>query len=425
MLYSVESQHALLKRYITSSQGDLLTVWLQIRQAVSSQIENIKTNAARERIQTPLHLNRVQYQACFGYITNTALRLADLNYQSAEKPLKPCTGVFKRTTGLPCAHKINDIQFAKESLYPSDFHRHWHWDRYVSLAEPVLEPLRIVSYSASTSSRTQSTRRIPSGFEASETRERRCGLCNQPGHTRASMRCTVNIRRLQAEFAPHEPLESTLDPELASQVIPRATVQAILDSASRSTSQSALQSALQSVLDTGNPQFIPKETIQRILESHPAPPPTEPVRELTPDTRPIWPGRIELIYKQYIVEKEAWLTAHPTVRPSNYREKRGLESYSPRWCKEQSRYLPDHRIDLETETILKGRPHWTTEEIYAWLDYEALQEQEVERQVEAELIAAGGFGQSRERGIRGVYGRIETDFQALKEQYRFVGITVD
>ena len=174
-----------------------------------------------------------------------------------------------------------------------------------------------------------------------------------------------------------KPLESASNSE-ASQVIPRATVQAILDSASRSTSQSALQSALQSVLDTGNPQFIPKETIQRILESHPTPPPTEPVRELTPDTRPIWPGRIELIYKQYIVEKEAWLTAHPTVRPSNYREKRGLESYSPRWCKEQSRYLPNHRIDLETETILEGRPHWT-----------------------------------------------ETDFQALKEQYKFVGITVD
>jgi hypothetical protein len=42
-------------------------------------------------------------------------------------------------------------------------------------------------------------------------------------------------------------------------IIPRATVQAILDSASRSTSQSALQLALQSVLDTGNPQLIPKD----------------------------------------------------------------------------------------------------------------------------------------------------------------------
>jgi hypothetical protein len=54
------------------------------------------------------------------------------------------------------------------------------------------------------------------------------------------MYCTVNICRLQAEFTLHEPLESTLDPELASQVIPRVTVQVILDLASRSTGQSAL-----------------------------------------------------------------------------------------------------------------------------------------------------------------------------------------
>jgi hypothetical protein len=235
------------------------------------------------------------------------------------------------------------------------------------------------------------------------------------------MRCTVNIRRLQAEFAPREPLAR----ESTSQVIPRATVQAILDSASQS--QSALKLALQSVLDIGSPQFIPKETIQWILES-PAPPPKptpEPTREPTPDTRPIWPGRFELIYKQYLVEKEAWLTTHPAVRPSNYREKRGLESYSPRWCKEHSRYLPDHRIDLETETILEGRPHWTTEEIYAWLDHDALKTQEVEEQVEAELIAARGIGQSRERGIGGLWSRLEADNEALQEQYRFVSNTVD
>jgi hypothetical protein len=38
----VESAHALLKRYITSSQGDLLTTWYQIELAVSSQIKTIK-----------------------------------------------------------------------------------------------------------------------------------------------------------------------------------------------------------------------------------------------------------------------------------------------------------------------------------------------------------------------------------------------
>ena len=117
MLYSVESAHALLKRYITSSQGDLLTTWLQIRQAVSSQIQNIKENAVKDRIRTPLHLSRAQYQDCFGYITNTALRLADTNYTSSVKPLKPCTGVFKVTTGLPCAHRIRVATLMLTLLY--------------------------------------------------------------------------------------------------------------------------------------------------------------------------------------------------------------------------------------------------------------------------------------------------------------------
>jgi hypothetical protein len=42
------------------------------------------------------------------------------------------------------------------------------------------------------------------------------------------------------------------------------------------------------------------------------------------------------------------------------------------------------------------------EEVSAWLDWRKVQDQEVERQVEAELIKAGGFGRSRERGIRGL-----------------------
>ena len=58
------------------------------------------------------------------------------------------------------------------------------------------------------------------------------------------------------------------------------------------------------------------------------------------DTRPIWPGRPEHIYKQYLAEKEAWLATHPTVRLANYRKARGLPLYSIKRCKEQNRYLP-------------------------------------------------------------------------------------
>ena len=150
------------------------------------------------------------------------------------------------TTGLPCAHKIDDIRQLRGRLLPSDFHPHWYWDRYSGLPEPLLEPLCVITYLPSTS-RTHSTRRIPSGSEGSEPQLRRCSLCREIGHTRASLECPVNIRHarevLRAESAPQIPSDSrhlnsghsdSGHSNSASQFVPRATVQAIFDSAGQS-----------------------------------------------------------------------------------------------------------------------------------------------------------------------------------------------
>jgi hypothetical protein len=118
-----------------------------------------------------LHLDQAIYQPCFGYITVIALQKAYYYYNSAEKPLKECTGVFTTITGLPCAHTINDRRAAGLVLQPADFHLHWHWDRYSVITLPILEPLQIISRTRTT---TTSTRRLPSGFEASEPQVRLC-----------------------------------------------------------------------------------------------------------------------------------------------------------------------------------------------------------------------------------------------------------
>ena len=189
------------------------------------------------------------------------MRQVHSNYTSAKRPLQPCTGVFTATTGLPCTHQVDYIREGL-SLLPDDFHPHRYWDRYSGLPELLLEPLRIVTYLPSASSRTYSTRRIPSGWEASQPQLHRCSLCREIGHTRASPRCPVNIRHAREELRAES---ATQIPDLASQAsqfIPRATVQDILNSAG----QSSLKSALQSVLDSGD-QLIPKSTIQSILES--------------------------------------------------------------------------------------------------------------------------------------------------------------
>jgi hypothetical protein len=195
--------------------------------------------------------------------------------------------VFSTTTGLPCAHRIEDIRELGISLLPSDFHLHWYWDQYLGLPEPILEQLRVISRLPSSSSRTHSTRRIPSGFEALETRERRCGLCRLPGHTRASLRCIVNICRVTDELGIRPEPATQLTPDSASLFIPRSTVQSILDSASQST----LKSALQSVLDSGD-QLIPKSTIQSILDSTAQPVPESASPELVTQPVPVSVGGI-------------------------------------------------------------------------------------------------------------------------------------
>ena len=43
------------------------------------------------------------------------------------------------------------------------------------------------------------------------------------------------------------------------------------------------------------------------------------------DTRPVWPGQIEVIYSKYIAKKVAFLATNPIVQETNYRKSRGLK----------------------------------------------------------------------------------------------------
>jgi hypothetical protein len=129
------------------------------------------------------------------------------------------------------------------------------------------------------------------------------------------------------------------------------------------------------------------------------------------DNRPIWPGRIELIYREYIKEKETWLAAHPTTQPANYRRARGLEDLSPKACRQLLKFLPLQRLNIEATPVklLPGQPYWSIEEIQAWSDEDARQEREIEAQMDAELTQAGGFGPL-------VRGRVNIERQEIADK---------
>jgi hypothetical protein len=53
---------------------------------------------------------------------------------------------------------------------------------------------------------------------------------------------------------------------------------------------------------------IAQVALQELESLSPEPAPTQV------DIRPIWPGRIEVIYQAYLAEKTTWLAANPTVQ---------------------------------------------------------------------------------------------------------------
>jgi hypothetical protein len=138
------------------------------------------------------------------------------------------------------------------------------------------------------------------------------------------------------------------------------------------------------------------------------------------DTRPVWPGRIEVIYSKYIAEKAAFLAANPTVQETNYRKSRGLKVWKPLDRRYEMRFLPRQRIDVQGKKLLDGRPSWSNEEINAYLDYQAVKEQEIEAKEEARIVSQGGFRRSRNRGISGLLGSISKRIEEEEAQYCFV-----
>lgn len=221
----------------------------------------------------------------------------------------------------------------------------------------------------------------------------------------------MNIQRVVQEHAPSAPT-MPLPPQLS----PIQELESIIEAAPQNIDPFELE------LPTFRRQLIPPELQPREQPFLPLPRrSSSPLPQVdTTDTRPIWPGRPELIYKAYLAEKEAWLQANPTIRPSQYRQKRGLKTWPKLYCEDNRWLLPRDRINLQSETLIEGRPNWTIEEIQAWLDWGEKEQQEVDRLVEEELVQAGGFGQGRRQGRRELLDRIEAESRAEKEKYKFV-----
>lgn len=121
----VESAHAALKKWISVSTGDLLTVDTAIKLACDGQLAAIVQENARQRTITTLHYG-VMFSEVMGKISKPGLKLAHQAYgkrfSDGEDNHVTCRGLLTSTMGHPCQHAMRRRQ---EPLTINDFDQHW------------------------------------------------------------------------------------------------------------------------------------------------------------------------------------------------------------------------------------------------------------------------------------------------------------
>ena len=177
------------------TEGDLWESVAAIEAAINNQVRTIRVETNRKRDTIPLALDKKVFRPCIGVISWTALEKVQLHWDKTGKPTKPCTGVFTRTMGLPCAHIFEKRMSGDLStgILPQDFHPFWFWDRSDPRA-PILEPLTIRRRKTNTSTPTnRNTGRILSTFErvSQSSSTPRCSACHQLGHRMTSNACSL------------------------------------------------------------------------------------------------------------------------------------------------------------------------------------------------------------------------------------------
>jgi hypothetical protein len=124
----VEGSHAILKKHIGGSTGDILFVFERINNALEAQHYNLSSDLAEDRIKTLNICVHFLYSNIRKRTSRYSLRLITEQASIAkratpEAPLSICTNIFTRTMGLPCAHRIASLLSTHQPIPLSDIHQ--------------------------------------------------------------------------------------------------------------------------------------------------------------------------------------------------------------------------------------------------------------------------------------------------------------
>lgn len=364
----------------------------------------------------------------FGVVTWAALDKVQAHYHSCRLPLQPCTGAFSRTMGLPCAHIYEQRKAPGGGGFKvSDFDPHWYWERNI-IQPPIQEPNSII-YNSHLSLRTQaSTGRIHSTFETISQRRApsKCTACHQTGHTRSSRICPAR----QTPIASSSISTGPFTVSFTSQATVTGTISAVAGITSSANFSTGIPAPVNEISSL-QPSFSISTTAEQRLSLSPdsfhsvlslrlsisvTPPPVQSLIQAAPPPpkKQLGPNRPEMVFRRYTIEKEAWLAAHPAIRPSEYRRKRGWITLRKRQLQDHIRHMPEERRNLNGD-IIQAKANWSTEEVMAWLDNEERLEDEEYEKLDQQYKKDGHWGQ--QGGVRKIWDDIAREVEKEQEQY--------
>ncbi len=428
----VEGIHALLKSHLKKSTLDLFEAWRAIKQALLNQLAELRSNQARQHLRMPIELSGSIYGIVRGWISHEALRKVEEQRKRLLKDDMPqCTGRFSRSHGLPCAHKLKELQEQDQPLGLEHFHAHWHLCRHGS-PQLLRDPRQRVDQVAARSSKPQSsTRREPSGFEVVEAPARpktqpTCSRCHTLGHTMTSKACPMRYAELYQSQASATVMAAQTASAVAAVIVAPAAAEATPIQTTVGLIEAGLTAAIQAPSDYAQADQI--VAVQELADYGVASQ-TCSVEEgadcivvnatvadqtvadqtvavegvAAPDLRY---DDARAIYQRYVEAREAWYDAQPRGSIKTNQQYRRAMSLPQRYKKSELAWCLDWKQMGKQCRTQEGFRDWTKEEMMAYLDWDKAEDDRVEAMVAAEM-ESNPF--SKRRGMREIWEAAAAD----------------
>lgn len=189
----VEGSHAFLKKHIGASTGDMLLVFERISQALQAQHATLEYDLIRDQIEKVIAPSQELYTNIMTRTSRYSIRRISEQVSKAKRatdlaPLPPCTNIFTRTIGLPCAHRISGLLKSNEAIPLTDIHPFWKTGLSETESEylPLLEPLVPLPRP-----KKRKIGQVEQNNECGTITKRKkapskCSICGKIGHTRRS-----------------------------------------------------------------------------------------------------------------------------------------------------------------------------------------------------------------------------------------------